>query len=482
MFDLTPFFLKHQLDLTAPLLVAFSGGSDSLALLCLLVEQLGASQVKALYVNHALRPEKELEREIELNVANCQRLNVPLQVVTLAVGEVETIARQRRGGLEEAARYLRRQALERYRITHNIRYIATGHTLDDQAETVVMNLLHGGSVPGPKGIREVLLPYIRPLLGYRKEELIALLKAKGFSWSEDSTNEETLFRRNQIRHQLIPTLAAQQPAYREILARLGEQNALVHDFIDQEAKRCEQGVMRLQESAIVVNLPGYRSLEQVIRYQLLYRAWNTLQRQSEEAEARRFPFESVQRADSFLMADGEVGKQLDLVGCSLMREHQQVLFRGNLKDAVLVVPESIMLKLSREKYFFQKIVWQERWVLIRARLAQPVGLLLPKLWHNRLTLWLDEGTLQGELTLRSAGASETVELIEGRKSLRKLFNEWKIPRSEWPLIPLLALDKEIIAVLGSAFGGRDRLCKRMLNNGNLDRKGLTLYSVVVEKD
>ena len=93
-------------------IVAFSGGCDSLALLCLCVSSLGKDRVIPVYVNHNLRPEDELEKEISLNRLNCERLGLPLVERSLEKGKVRSLAQRRGGGLEDAARVLRYEILQ----------------------------------------------------------------------------------------------------------------------------------------------------------------------------------------------------------------------------------------------------------------------------------------------------------------------------------------------------------------------------------
>jgi tRNA(Ile)-lysidine synthase len=106
-------------------IVAFSGGVDSLALLILLKEVIKKENLVAVYVNHRLRSEQELLKEELLNKKNCSFLEIPLRIVYLEKGEVEKISKQRGNGIEEAARYLRYKHLEKIRVKLNFDYIAT---------------------------------------------------------------------------------------------------------------------------------------------------------------------------------------------------------------------------------------------------------------------------------------------------------------------------------------------------------------------
>ena len=178
--------------------VAFSGGYDSLCLLILLKKHL--SRVSALYVNHNLRPEEELARELEINRGNCARLSIPLEIVTLKRGEIERIAREKGITLEAAARDAR------YRVFENRGIIATAHNRNDQVETVMMKLLSGGTLLSLAGVRPVRGSIVRPLLEAERADIVRFVTSCGFSPSNDSTNDTLFCMRNRVRRLLVPYL------------------------------------------------------------------------------------------------------------------------------------------------------------------------------------------------------------------------------------------------------------------------------------
>jgi tRNA(Ile)-lysidine synthase len=180
-------------------LVAFSGGADSTALLYLLSRSAPTwgLRLHALHVDHGLREGSDLEAEAARSAG--QRLGVPVDVVRVTVA--------RRGSVEEAARAARYAALEAHADRLGARRIAVGHTADDQAETVVMRLLEGAGVRGLAAIPPVRGRVIRPLIAVRRAPLVALLEAAGLGWLEDPSNLDPTFVRNRIRHELLPMLA-----------------------------------------------------------------------------------------------------------------------------------------------------------------------------------------------------------------------------------------------------------------------------------
>jgi tRNA(Ile)-lysidine synthase len=179
-------------------LVAVSGGADSTALLHLLRHLVPEWDLRltAVHVDHRLRPESAAEAEHVRRLG--ARIGVP--VITVAV-DVE-----RRGSLEEAARRARYAALEAEADRAGAARIALGHTLDDQAETVLMRLLEGTGLRGLAGIPPVRGRVIRPLLDVRRRALRAALVEAGLEWIEDPSNQDPKFLRNRIRLDVLPRL------------------------------------------------------------------------------------------------------------------------------------------------------------------------------------------------------------------------------------------------------------------------------------
>ena len=180
-------------------LVAVSGGADSVALLHLLLG-LGPEwrlRLHVLHVDHQLRADSA--RAADFVQALGARLCVPVEVATVTV--------EPRGSLEAAARAARYAALETCAARVGADRVALGHTADDQAETVLMRLVQGAGVRGISGIPPVRGRIIRPLIELRRTALEAELRRAELSWAEDPSNRDPKFLRNRIRHELLPLLS-----------------------------------------------------------------------------------------------------------------------------------------------------------------------------------------------------------------------------------------------------------------------------------
>ncbi len=226
---LIAFDRRHRLLVPGDrVLAAVSGGPDSVALahfLAQLARRKGFTLAIA-HVHHGLRG-----READGDAESVRRLGERLGVETM-IRKVDALAaaERRRQGMEEAARHLRYAALaaQARRLTCN--KVATGHHLDDQAETLLLNLLRGTRLRGLAGIpvRRPLGPrieLIRPLLAIGRREVEDYLEVHGLASRLDGSNRDLDLTRNWVRRKLLPLLEKRQPRIREHLLALAEQAA-----------------------------------------------------------------------------------------------------------------------------------------------------------------------------------------------------------------------------------------------------------------
>lgn len=195
-------------------IVGLSGGADSVALLCVLYSLKSELDIdlSACHVNHNLRGEESLRDECFCR-ALCSRLGVSLAVKSV---DVLSYCAQNKCATEEGARNLRYQAMKD--LAPNAK-IATAHTLSDNAETLLLNLTRGAALEGLCGIPPVRDNIIRPLINCTREEVEDYLKSLGQDFVTDSTNLSDDYKRNRIRHTLIPLLKALNPSFEKAVRR-----------------------------------------------------------------------------------------------------------------------------------------------------------------------------------------------------------------------------------------------------------------------
>jgi len=204
--------------------VAVSGGADSTALLLAMLErrvELGLG-VSAVHLHHGLRG-AEADGDRDFVVELCARMEVALRVEHV---DVAAAARANRETLEEAARSARLAFFQKVVASGEATAVATAHTLNDQAETVMAKLLRGAWTEGIGAIHPVLEMaggcVIRPMLHLKREAVEAFLRARGQSWREDSSNASMEHTRNRIRRDLMPMLRSFNPQIDSALANVAE--------------------------------------------------------------------------------------------------------------------------------------------------------------------------------------------------------------------------------------------------------------------
>jgi len=216
-------------------LVAVSGGPDSVALLAVLHAlqgRLGITLMVA-HLDHGLRGE-ESKQDAQFVRQLCDRLRV--EVLIKELGLKKAVARQQGLSLQEYAREARYVALYEMAKERNASKIAVGHTADDQAETVLMWMIRGAGTNGLKGMHPVRGPYIiRPLLGMDRAGIMEYLNSRGFEYRIDSTNGQSLYLRNRIRQDVVPVLKRFNPNVIQILGRQAEMLREENRYLDQMA-------------------------------------------------------------------------------------------------------------------------------------------------------------------------------------------------------------------------------------------------------
>ena len=184
-------------------LVGFSGGADSTALLHYLLarSRVCGTRVSALHVNHGIRGECA-DRDEDFCRRVCADWGVPLTVIR---ADVPTLAKERGQGIEETARQVRYSAFyEAMQADPTVTSVATAHNADDNAETVLFHMARGCGIDGLCGIPPVTdQRVIRPLLACSRKEIIAYCKGNNIQYMEDETNQDTRYTRNHIRHTVM---------------------------------------------------------------------------------------------------------------------------------------------------------------------------------------------------------------------------------------------------------------------------------------
>jgi tRNA(Ile)-lysidine synthase len=257
------FIAKHQLTQTGKkLIVGLSGGSDSIALTHILLK-LGY-ECTAAHCNFLLRGE-ESERDERFVREFCRKMDI-----TCLVKKVNTsvYAQQKGISIEMAARELRYAWFEKLRIQTDIPQVAIAHHQDDSIETILLNIIRGTGIRGLTGIAPANGHIIRPMLCLTKEEVSEYIRQNGLDYVDDSSNNENIYLRNKIRHQLLPLLEEMNPSARESISRMSQHLLQVKHIYD--AHIMDQKKSILIDSCIRIEALEKSSEPEAILHEILH--------------------------------------------------------------------------------------------------------------------------------------------------------------------------------------------------------------------
>ncbi len=310
-------------------LVACSGGLDSMALLHLLVACAGARRLDVVvaHVDHGLRgaaseaDRKHVEAEAAALGLACHVSEIDVEAAR------QSQSNRARPTLQEAARTLRYRALDEIARCMGASRIATAHHLDDQAETVLLRVLRGTSSEGLGGIPEASRDgrIVRPLLGLRRSELSSYARERGLCWREDASNDDPHYARNRLRADWLPGLAeAFNPNLAEALARLADGQRREREWLEPiVAAEFDATFDRIDAGRLESPAERWTSLPEALARRLVVRAVGHL------GGGRELDRRHVERALAFLRegpgAPG--GREIELPApLRLRRERGRLIF------------------------------------------------------------------------------------------------------------------------------------------------------------
>ncbi len=445
----------RALRLFAPgdhLLVAVSGGPDSVTLLAVLVSLAPSWRLRlsALHVNYGLRGEESEEDERFVSRL-CADLGVPLVCERIDLRRAEippkglSLQARRQASTQAHAREARYAALRRTAVALGAGKIALGHTADDQAETLLMWMLRGSGAAGLAGIRPLREGlYVRPLLGVSRAGVLAYLKARGLAFRTDSSNAKPLYLRNRVRHELLPLLKQFNPAVVEALTR---QAAILRDedlclerwtfeWIGRHVRRGGGHTMTIPRTDLLA-LPialQRRVVREVVKQV-------TGSDHGPTFGAAESVLEKVVR--------GRSGSSLTLRGARVTREYEAIIYSGRgVQASAGRTVESDQDGTIEVSHIPSTVVWPVTGQRIRFRVMAAGTTDVP---HGRHTAQFDAERFTHRLALRSWKPGD-VFYPQGmggcRKKVQDYFCDSKLPRSRRTAVPLLMAPEGILWIAG----------------------------------
>lgn len=405
--------------------VAVSGGPDSMALLHMVAQMARVRPLRliAAHVNHRFRG-AESDAEAELVARTTREWGIPLEAAEI---DVPYFIEETGLNAQSAARHKRYEFLMRTARQHGAGYVLFGHHADDQAETVLMRVLHGTGVSGLAGIparrRENNVELFRPLLRITKGEILEYCERNGVPYAVDSSNSSRRYLRNAVRLDLIPQLEKINPRLKESLVRLADMAAADDDYLESETARLAGETATSSGEGYRVDLTRFGRLHVALQRRLIKLILKCC--------ANRWQSLAYQQVDTLLeaMTDGrQTVTRFDIGGgWTFVREYDQAYIGPPPSE-----PSSYRLQVSEFPCSLR--LGESGWQLQAQRFEARV---LPA--DHRWETWFDADELALPLTVRTRLPGDRMQPkgLNGTKKVQDMFVDAKIPRAKregWPLV------------------------------------------------
>ena len=433
-------------------LVAVSGGVDSLALLYLLEQfskELGYELFVA-HLNHLARG-KESDEDARFVGKEADKLSLPFFIEEIDVAREKPHLKT---SFQESARILRYRFLEKILLSIKGNKIAVGHTADDQVETVLMNLLRGAGLRGLAGIPKKRGHVIRPLLGCTRDELKLFLKKRNLPYRTDSSNNEKKYLRNKIRHDLIPFLRTFNSDISGNLVGLAEIVREDDDWISGKTRELYSQLVTTPNGmrGLCFNISEFQKQPLAMKRRLireaLYQLKGNLRAITALLVRQVLDLFVHARVGSRLKLHGDVGVSCDYgtVNFSLSEESEDNL----------VFPPGMKKKTIRLKVPGVTSLAEGR-VQLHARLIEPPVVFPESVDEKQAYLDFEKtGEFIGARFFQPGDLFVPLGM-RGHKKLKSYFIDRKIPREKRPFIPILTnAEDDIIWIYGERIS--DRFC------------------------
>lgn len=421
-------------------LVALSGGPDSVALLAVLHELAPAWRLtlSAIHVNYGLRGE-ESEEDARFAARFCDRLKVPLHCERIALGAGRETGS--RSSLQERAREARYSVFTKVGQTVAADRIALGHQADDQAETLLMWMVRGAGTSGLAGIppiRESL--FVRPLLGIARDKILEYLWSRDLPFRLDSSNAKPLYLRNRIRHELLPALKRLNPSLVESLARQADILREEDAYLNQLTYAAMTRLVRHTNAGVLVDRDGLLAQPVPLQRRLLRLV---LQGLHPRGKGPTFATVAAVLDTAF---HGKSGTSCSVKSVVATREYGTIRLQASPPAGSATrprSPERVTLSVPGS------IRWPWTGQELRATVAsRPVS---SRQVPTRTRVCFDADRLSTPLTVRPwlpGDAFQPAGMGGRTKKLQDYFSDIKLPRQDRRLVPVVQAREGILWVAG----------------------------------
>lgn len=433
------------------IIVAISGGPDSVALLNILMtlsEGLHLTLIMA-YLNHGLRGSESAMEESFVRQLS-QSLSLPLESKTT---DIASLQRQDDRGMsiEEIGREERYRFLFDIYKKHSAQKIALGHHFNDQGETILMNFIRGSGLEGLKGISPVRDGIIiRPLIECAKEEILKYLKSRNLSFVFDTSNVQDIYLRNKIRNRLIPEIKEiYNPKFEKGLHNMAQIVRLENDFIKSKTDEAMDAMhIVLSSKKFIIDIPLLLSHHEAIQNRVIK---NILQRFSPQKKGISFIHIQALRQ---LILSKNIWSSINLPFCIearreydelsiCQRPNKRIKKRLNMEERKQPIFQCDHIEIPGE------VKIREEGLTIKFDFIKSTA-LREENFKNEAMAFMDYDRINPPLKIRNMIPGDRIQPLglDGSQKLKSFFINHKVPRNKRYKIPILVDSQSIIWIVG----------------------------------
>lgn len=411
------------------ILVGFSGGKDSSALLHLLMTLSKSYKIQIAigHFNHKVRGD-EANRDEEF----CRQVGKDYSIDFFSDSyNMDNYAKENKISKEEAGRILRKNFFNRILREEGYNKIALAHNMDDQAETILMRIIRGTGLDGLKGIEYKSGSIIRPILDISKSEIEEYINKEKISYVEDSTNKENDYNRNKIRNLLIPEIENNyNPNFKEALINLSNLAVEDSEFLDSYTEDTYKGLSNKGEDSTVISLDAFNRQSLPIKRRLIRRVFLL-----ENGNINNLSFKNVEDINN--LSQGPTGKAIENVnGLRIRTSYNDLIFEKNKKNND---NEPNLLYTNLNKGIN----------IINDNLSLSIEDSI-EISQSLSEITIPKDLITGSLVLRNRKEGDKLRPLglNGTKKLKDIFIDKKIPRDKRDNYYILSDEERIYWVLG----------------------------------
>lgn len=390
------------------ILVALSGGPDSMYLLYLLKNARDEIpfDLQAAHLHHGLR--ETADRDLAFVERVCDAWGIPL--VTKRV-DVSAVAREKKCGTEEAGRIVRYAFFRRHKAPGGL--IALAHHLDDQVETMLLRLIRGTGLRGMEGMKVLEGDVFRPLLSMTKDEILRELEKNRIPYVVDETNLETTYSRNRVRWNIVPEAERINPRFQRVMESFSAMAREDEDYLSQRSEELYDRLAKKRRDGVQLDDAVYDAPD-AVRRRVFRRAIEQV-----KGSVKNIGYDHIRSID--MLQKAETGTGIDLPGVRVERSYGRVAF--TIKESLQKTEEEVTLQDGAAEFFGHRfyIGDGEEFVYVKDPAA---------------------------VRIRTRRAGDVIALKVGHKKLKDLFIDEKIDRRLRDSWPVVLEGEQVIWVVG----------------------------------